>query len=188
MNYLDILLAIPLAFGIYRGFTKGFIVSVASLLALILGIYAAIHFSDFMAGYLENWFHPNPKYMPVLSFTVTLLFVVIIIRLLGWILDRFAKAIALGLVNRLLGVVFNLLFWGFILSVIISIMDNGIRGNSLISPETKEESLLYPPVSKIAPMVFPYLKFEELKERMDTMKIPLPKNLPSVTGEQGKKI
>ena len=49
MNTLDIILAVILIFGFVRGLSRGLFVEVASLLALILGIYGAIHFS-FFAG------------------------------------------------------------------------------------------------------------------------------------------
>jgi len=38
MNYFDIMIAIPLIWGIYKGFKKGFIIEIASFIALGLGI------------------------------------------------------------------------------------------------------------------------------------------------------
>ncbi len=174
MNYLDVILALPLLWGIYNGFTKGLIISVATLLALILGVYAAIHFSSFLGVYLDNWFHPNPKYLKALSFSVTFIAVVILVRLVGWALDKFVKVIALGLVNRMLGVFFNLLKWGFILSVLISILNSSELTGNIIKDETKEESLLYKPVAAIAPFVFPYLNFDRLKENFESLPVLSP--------------
>ncbi len=42
MNWLDIGIAVPLVWGAYVGFKKGLVIELASLAALILGIYAAI--------------------------------------------------------------------------------------------------------------------------------------------------
>jgi membrane protein required for colicin V production len=167
MNYLDVIIALPLLWGVYRGFTKGLIISVASLMALILGVYAAIHFSSFFGEYINKWFHPDPKHLKALSFALTFVLVVLIVRLIGWGLDKLIKAAALGLVNRLLGVFFNLLKWAFIISILISIVDSAYRTKSIINEDVKKESILYEPVSMIAPFVFPYLKFDKLKERIE---------------------
>jgi membrane protein required for colicin V production len=45
MNYIDIIIGIVLIVSAISGFRKGLIVEVASLAALILGIWGAIHFS-----------------------------------------------------------------------------------------------------------------------------------------------
>lgn len=163
MNYLDIIIALPLIWGIYRGFTKGLIISAASLLALILGVYITIHFSSYFSGYFNNWVHPDPKHLKLLSFALTFVIVVIIVRLIGWLLDKFIKAVALGFVNRLLGVLFNLLKWVFILSVLISIIESGESSKYLLNEQVKNESVLYKPVSSLAPLIFPYLNFDRFK-------------------------
>jgi len=173
MNYLDIVLGLPLLWAVYRGFTKGLIISVATLAALILGVYAAIHFSSFFAEYLNNWFHPSPKNLRILSFAVTFVLVVILVRLIGWGLDKLIKAVAMGFLNRFLGVFFEMVKWVFILSVIISLMDSSDRTKNLISEKYKDESALYRPVSKLAPIVFPYLRFD-LFTRPDNPQTPVP--------------
>jgi membrane protein required for colicin V production len=179
MNYLDIVLGLPLLWGLYRGFIKGLIISAASLAALILGVYSAIHFSSFFAGYITSWFHPDPKHIKVLSFAVTFIVVVIAVRLIGWGLDKLIKAVAMGFLNRFLGVLFNTLKWAFILSVLISLVDSYERTKTLIGESVKEESILYRPVSRIAPFVFPYLKFEGFIKKPE---------IPEEEPEQGKEI
>ena len=164
MNYLDIILSLPILWGIYRGFTKGFIVSVASLAALILGVYAAIHFSSFTGEYINRWFHPEPQHLKILSFTISFFLVVIIVRIIGWALDKMIKSAVLGFLNRILGVIFNGLKWVIILSVIISILEPIKLTKNLIDDQVRDESSLYHPVSRIAPAMFPYLKFEGLNE------------------------
>ncbi len=167
MNYLDIILAIPLVWAVYKGFTKGLIFSVASLLALILGIYGAIHFSFIVEEYVKAWFHPGEKYLVFISFSITFLLIVIIVHMVAWAADRLIKAIALGIVNRLAGVVFNVIKMAFILSVILSLVNYLNSFRHFIPDEDREESLLYGPVSGFAPAVFPYLKFDELKEKLE---------------------
>jgi membrane protein required for colicin V production len=166
MNYLDIIIAIPLLWAIYKGFTKGFVIALASLVALIAGIYCAIYFSEFTGIYIQRWFSPNPKYLPILSFSVTFLIVVGIVYLVAFIIDRIIKATGLGMLNRIVGVIFNLAKMALILSVIMSLFNYAGVIKPLIPENQKNESLLYNPISKIAPAVFPYLRFEEWKEKL----------------------
>ena len=56
MNYLDIVLALFLVYGAYNGFKKGLIIEIATLIALCLGIYGSILFSDQTAVYLQQEF------------------------------------------------------------------------------------------------------------------------------------
>ena len=61
MNYLDIIIIVlVLIFGI-GGWRKGIIIEIATLLALILGLYGAFHFSDFTAEQLVQHKGKHPQ-------------------------------------------------------------------------------------------------------------------------------
>ena len=65
MGVLDIILSVLLLFGLVRGFMKGLFVEVASLVALIAGVYGAIHFSYFAASFLESKVSWDEKYINI---------------------------------------------------------------------------------------------------------------------------
>lgn len=163
MNYLDIIILIFLLWAAFRGFTKGFIIAVASLIALILGIYAGIHFSDFAAYLIVKWFGPETRHLTIIAFIITFIAVVILVHVIAWLTDKLVKAVALGFINRLLGVIFNSIKMAFILSVIISILNYFNAENHIIPEKDRESSILYYPVAAIAPAVFPYLRFEKIR-------------------------
>ena len=75
MNVLDILILIPIAFGIWRGFKKGFIIELFTFLALFIGLYAGIHFSDGVASFLQEKFSITSEYLPTIAFTITFLLI-----------------------------------------------------------------------------------------------------------------
>lgn len=154
MSILDILIGIPLIWAMYKGFTKGFIIEVATLLALILGIYGAIHFSDFTADFIQNKFSYDSNYMEIIAFIVTFLLIVIILNVIGKMLNSFIEAISLGLVNRILGVVFGLLKGILILSIFIYFVNFLDKKFELISQTKKDESLFYTPMIKISETLF----------------------------------
>ena len=169
MNYLDIIIVLALLWAAFRGFTKGFVIALASLIALIGGIYIAIHFSDNTAEYLNKWFSPDPQYLKIISFSITFLLVVIVVLLIAYLIDILIKATGLGIVNRLFGVVFNVLKMALILSVIICLFNYAGNIKPIISEKHKQESVLYVPISKIAPVIFPYLKIDNWKEKLNSI-------------------
>ena len=56
MNVFDIIVTLTLGFGFFKGFKKGFVVEVASLGALFLGILGAVKFSSFVAQQIKGFF------------------------------------------------------------------------------------------------------------------------------------
>mgnify|MGYP000985077438 FL=1 len=54
MNIFDIIITALLLFGFVRGFMKGLFVEMASLAALIGGVYGAIHFSYLISDLLQK--------------------------------------------------------------------------------------------------------------------------------------
>ena len=54
MGFIDVILGLLLVYGLYKGFRNGLILEIASIAALIAGIYGAIHFSYIAAGYLSQ--------------------------------------------------------------------------------------------------------------------------------------
>ena len=71
MNILDIIIAIILlVFGI-KGLTKGLIIEIVSLLAFGIGIYGAMHFSDFTAETMTDYIEINAMHGFVPLFVAT---------------------------------------------------------------------------------------------------------------------
>ena len=55
MNYIDIAIVGLVIFGAVKGFSKGFIIEAASLIALILGLIGALLFSSTVGTLLESF-------------------------------------------------------------------------------------------------------------------------------------
>jgi len=155
MNFIDIILGIPLLWGLYKGLNKGLFASLASLIALIAGIYIAVHFSHIVGGYLERFVDWPVGTMKLLAFAVTFLLVVIAVSLTGKILTKFADYAALGVINKILGAAFGVLKFAFIASVIILFVDAINQKITFIQQDTLDSSLLYTPVKKFAPTLLP---------------------------------
>ncbi len=165
LNYFDFVITIFLLWSAYRGITKGFMIMAASLAALVLGVWGAIRFSDLTAAFLVQQFEWSTKYLALTAFAVTFIGIVLLVHLLARAMDKLVKAVALGFINRLAGLLFGVLKTAFIISIVLVIINSIEQRLPFIPEKHKENSLLYQPLSKLAPAIFPYLNFEDLKER-----------------------
>ena len=167
MNYFDAIFIIAFLWSAYRGITKGFIIMLASLAALILGVWGAIHFSDLTSGFLIDKLNFKSQYLHIISFAITFILIVIAVHLVARAADKLVKAVALGFVNRIAGVIFGIAKTAFIISIILVVVNSVDRKLQFIPEEHKENSLLYQPLSRLAPAIFPYLDFNDIRERID---------------------
>ena len=118
MNVFDIVIAALLIFGFVRGVMKGLFVEVASLAALIGGVYGAIHFSYFIGDFLKEAVSWSQEYISLAAFAGTFIIIIVTISLLGKMLTKLADFAALGIINKILGGVFGAIKIGLILSVV----------------------------------------------------------------------
>ncbi|WP_430814056.1 CvpA family protein [Carboxylicivirga sp. RSCT41] len=165
MNYFDIVAGIILILAIIKGFKNGLIIELASLAALVLGLFGAIRFSSITESFLIEYI--DSSYIGIAAFIITFILIVIGVHLIAKVVDKLASAIALGMVNRVLGAIFSLLKYAFIISVVIAILGSFEKTYSLIPEEQRESSHLYEPLQSIAPSVFPYLQFDDVREQVD---------------------
>lgn len=155
MTVIDIVLGALILFGLIRGLMKGLFVEVASLVALIAGVYGAIHFSNFAAEFLMERVDWNEKTINITAFAITFVIIVLTISLAGKALTKLADFAALGLLNKLLGAVFGGLKIAMILSIVLMIFAKMNKTIPFVDDQDLEDSVLYEPVKSIAPIVLP---------------------------------
>lgn len=157
MTVIDIIILAFLGFGLVRGFLKGFFVEIASLVALVAGIYGAIHFSFYAAEMLINYVDWDEKTINVTAFAITFIVIVLVIALAGKALTKLADFAALGILNKLLGALFGVIKMALILSVLLNIFDAMNSTITFVDNEHTEDAILYEPVKSLAPMIFPFV-------------------------------
>jgi membrane protein required for colicin V production len=155
MNFLDILLIIPLIYAAYKGFKHGFIIELFTLLALLVGIYVGIHFSDATASWLKETFSFESTYLPVIAFTITFLGVGAMIYFGGKMVEKMVKVVQLSPVNKVFGIIFSSLKMLYILSVLLVLIESYDEKGDFFPEKTK--SLLYSPVKAISTTTVPAL-------------------------------
>jgi membrane protein required for colicin V production len=157
MNWIDLAIVVILILSLVMGFINGLIKEVASLAALILGIWGAIKFSGFTAEKLYDYFDMTGQYVGVIAFLVTFGVIVVIIHFIGILADKIVGAASLGFVNRLLGIAFGLLKSVLIMSVFFVILNAIDARRPFLPKETIEKSMFYNSISDIAPIIFPII-------------------------------
>lgn len=157
MNLLDIILGLILIIAFVGGMKKGLFVTLASLIGLVLGIIGAIYFSEYAASYINEWTDWSERTSNVAAMIVTFIIIVFVVNWAGKLLTKIADFAFLGVFNKLLGGVFNMLFAAFIVSVIFMFFNEWNTTDYSIPEEKINSSYLYEPVAALAPMVLPNL-------------------------------
>ena len=153
MNYIDIILSIPMLWGLYKGLKRGIIKELTSLLALILGIYGAVHFSEQLQSIFQANISIDDSLLPIISFAASFILIVLLVRLIGLLLDKIIKMAALGMISRLLGGVFGMLKTAFIISAILLVFNTLDYQLEIIPKEQKKNSLLHQPISEMVSLL-----------------------------------
>jgi membrane protein required for colicin V production len=178
MNWIDIAIVVILILSMVMGFINGLVKEVASLAALILGIWGAIRFSSFTAEKLYDYFDMTGQYVGIIAFLITFGIIVVIIHFIGIVADKIVDAISLGFVNRLLGIAFGLLKSVLIMSVFFVVLNAIDTRKPFLPRERIEESMFYNSISDIAPAIFPiigeggfYRSFDRFKKKPEDVTI-----------------
>ena len=116
---IDIIFVILLLLALIHGYRRGLIVAIFSLLAIIVGLAAAIKLSAVVANRLGNTVKLSDKWLPVISFAIVFIVVVLLIRLGAKAIQKLTEALMLGWVNRLGGIILYVAIYITIYSVIL---------------------------------------------------------------------
>ena len=153
MNYLDIIIAIVLFLFGFKGFRKGLIIEVVTLLAFGVGIYGAMHFSDFTAEHMQEVMEINPKYLNTIAFVLTFILLVIAVNMIGKAVTEMVKAMNLSFFNKLCGFVFGAAKGVLLCSILVLVLNN-FQLIGVVKPEVREQSKLYPFIEETVPYVY----------------------------------
>ncbi|MBO7101340.1 MAG: CvpA family protein [Bacteroidales bacterium] len=145
MQLIDILLAIPLLFFIYKGWKKGLVQEVATLVGLIAGIWACVHLSQQVA----EWLNLDSENSILIAFIITFIAVLVLTYLLGRCVEGLLKAAKLSLLNRLAGALLGAVKALCILAVLLNYVVMFDKQETVLKPDMKKSSLLYRPVYNV---------------------------------------
>ena len=167
---LDAIIGVALAWALFRGFQKGFIVKIASLIALVAGTFAGFHGSEGLANWLTNEVNWSETNVQLTAFILTFILVVIGVHFLAKLIEKMVDLTALGLINKLAGMALGAFQMVLLLSITTFALD-GVFGERNWLPEgAAEESVLYPSVETAVEWIIPEMNrstpWDQIRDRM----------------------
>ena len=152
MNYLDIIISVPLLYGIVKGFSNGIITEISNIISVSLAIYIGIHFSGLIHPYLSSEILSDySKAIPLIAFLLVFIIILVIVKSIGELINKLTNQLALGLISRLLGGVF-----GSVKFLIISIFLISIATEyDLIDKKIQKNSILLIPMQRVSKIIMP---------------------------------
>ncbi|MCD4770435.1 MAG: CvpA family protein, partial [Bacteroidales bacterium] len=119
---------------------------------------------------LVDFFDMQTEYLGLIAFAITFIGIVVLVHFLANALDKVLKAVALGFVVRILGMVFAVLKTVLIMSIILVILSTIDQKIKFLPHEKIAESRLYRPLADFAPMLFPIIEGNDLRKSFDRLK------------------
>lgn len=146
---IDLIFAALIVYALFKGYQKGMILAIFSIIAFIIGLAAAIKLSAILASYLETSVNVSARWIPFIAFILVFFVVVLLVRLGAKLIEKTFQMAMLGWLNRLGGI----LFYSILFTIILSIFIFYIEKLQLIKPETIQESITYTFIQPWGPYV-----------------------------------
>ncbi len=154
MTILDIILIIPLGWFVFLGWKKGVIREAATLAGIVAGIWAAVNLSKLVASLLGL----TGESAILIAFFITFVGALVLTYLLGRSIERMVKSAHLSLANKLAGATLGMAKALCVLAVVLNGIVQLDRKQELVTPQTREKSILYTPVYKTGNLLISSLK------------------------------
>jgi membrane protein required for colicin V production len=166
---IDLVFIALLVLALVQGYRRGLIVAIFSLVSIIVGLAAAIKLSSVVANHLGTAVKISDKWLPVISFAIVFIIVVILVRLGAKAIQRLTETLLLGWANKLGGIILYVALYTTVFSVVIFYADQ----INLIRAATLQASVTYPFIRPWGPKaidglaaILPFFKdmFRELEQ------------------------
>lgn len=154
MGFLDIIFGLFLVYGLYKGFRNGLFIELASIVALVAGIYGAIHFSYYAGDYLSDNMQWEERYINITAFVITFILIVITVQLSARLLTKIASLAMLGWINRVAGAIFGVVKVAVILGALLIFFERINNQTGVVEESKVQQSVLYEPIKKIGAFIF----------------------------------
>lgn len=136
---LDIIFAVLIVFAVLKGYQRGLIIGLFSLVAVIIGLAAAMKLSVVIADYLGKAVNISDKWMPVVSFAVVFLLVILLIRLGAKLIEKTVEMAMMGWLNKIGGIILFAAIYITVFSVLVFYAEQ----LKLLQQDTIDKSVAY---------------------------------------------
>ena len=116
---IDIIFFIVLSLATIRGWRKGMILGLLSMVCGLIGLAAAVKLSAVVATHMRDDLHLSSRWLPVIAFVLVFFLVILFIRWIGRLVESLVKLALLEWVNKLAGIGLFLVLYLSIYSIIL---------------------------------------------------------------------
>lgn len=170
MSTLDIIILVPLVFGIIKGFSRGFIREIAALTGLFIGIIVSYLLSEYVFKYFTIYFQSADFELRIVSYVVVFFFTILLINAIASMLTRGLKLVALNGINRILGALLGGAKWLVILSLVIFVVNRAQKNRQIFQKSTINESKYFRVISDYGESIADALNFDEVLDKQYLIK------------------
>jgi len=146
---LDIVFAVVLVLAVIKGYQRGLVVGLFSLVSVIIGLAAAVKLSAAVAGYIGETVKVSEEWLPVIAFALVFIVVVVLIRIGANAIEKAIEVVMLGWLNKLAGILLYVIIYTLVFSVLLFYAEQ----MKLIQPATIEKSVTYSYIQPWGPKV-----------------------------------
>jgi membrane protein required for colicin V production len=157
MNFIDMFIVVLLIYAVFIGLRRGLILQLASLAALLAGVYAALKLSGITAMFLASHVSFGFEYVYLVSVALTFMLVFILVNMVGEWVDNLVDTAHLSFPNKIFGAVFNVCKVMLIAGLVIVFIDRVDSRVRFVPEKARTESLFYKPVTTVVLFLFPEL-------------------------------
>jgi len=146
---IDIFVLALLAIAVFKGWQKGLVVGLFSLLAIVIGAAAALKLSGVAGAYMIDAFPALAKWIPFLSFILVFVLVIIAVKLIAKFIEETLEWTMLGWLNKIGGILFFSLLYMLVASIVLFYLNK----LGFISDTAKHDSKTYAILAPLAPTI-----------------------------------
>lgn len=160
MNVFDIIVYVALAWAVFNGWRRGFLLQMMSLVAVVAALYLSVKYCSEVGAMLGL----DGTTQPIVGFIVIFAVTLILLTIAGYLMRKVFRFAGLGMVDILLGILFSVLKIGVIVSALFAWFAAVNKDYDWASKQTVEESRWFTPISGVVDKLTPY--FEELQSEI----------------------
>src|ERR1700733_7553071 len=103
MNWIDLLISLPVISGVYKGYKRGVLSQAASLFIWVFGLYISKVLSPYTSRYIQAFNLINLKYVDVISIIINFLLLIVVVYLGRKIMERLLGFFFINKINKIIG-------------------------------------------------------------------------------------
>jgi membrane protein required for colicin V production len=150
---IDIFCCIIICLAVIKGWKKGLILGLFSMVCGLVGLAAAVKLSAVLATHMKSDLHMSTRWLPVIAFILVFVLVLLIIHWVGKLLEKVVQMVSMGWLNKLGGILLFLVLYLSIFSILLFYATK----TQVISKRVINDSHLYSMIAPFGPGIIRFI-------------------------------